>query len=106
MSKIILKQFGTGTIGEITQEGGSLQVMAYNMEFQGDLEALLAQFPAESLEYIHDGSSARGGEIIHKTVASTITIDDPNYLKALADQITRSKPKIAGKRVRAYVMGD
>jgi hypothetical protein len=104
--KLILKQYGGPEIAAITQAvDGKLLVETLVDGLQAEIEDLVQRVSRQGpLTLIGGYEENKGRGPIHITTSRMVAPGDPNYLRALADALSKQSGMIQNKRVRAYVV--
>jgi hypothetical protein len=104
-NKLILKLYGGPEIAAVTQaQDGKLQVQVFSPELDAHIHQLVRQESQKPLQLMGGSGTTKNGEKTYVTTSRKVQPGAPDYLRALADAITRSSEKIQGKKVRAYVI--
>jgi hypothetical protein len=105
--KLILKLYSGPEIAAVTQaQDGKLQVQVFSPELEAHINHLVKKESQKPLQLMGGSATAKDNQKIYVTMSRMVEPGNPDYLRALADAITKSGEKIQGKRVRAYVMND
>lgn len=107
MNKVLVKQFGGGVVGEVSQSlEGEVVVKGNTPEMETELSLIVQALSLKPLIIYTSLVTETDGEIVEKTVATECEPGHPLYLRALADALSSCGSKVGGKRIRGIYEGD
>lgn len=106
MHKIVVKFFGGDSIGEIFYQmpEKKLVIKAFLPKYQHELDGTVRVICQKHLTLTAGVTENEQGHVTNKTIIHSVQPGTPEYLIAIADELSRSVNKIQGRRVRGYLV--